>query len=237
MRFIICKQRDVAEDLRLGHAQHLTGLLLPDGHALDAAAVDLGEVAGVVDDEHHRRRGEAPLREGPGVVREDVAGYVEDDEQLQHQRRAADDPDHEAAEERDGPKAEQQPAPGLASPGPVPGHVGCQHGIVAALDGLPVLEGPGDGLALREVFPPQEAQRRPAAHGAEADYEPQRYGAYERHDKELERLHKALVERAYDGLEHLPGTTPIRAESRGPSSPLLLAYFMLVRYSGLTPGG
>ena len=45
----------MAEDLGLGHAQHLAGLLLALGHALDAAPVDLGEVAGVVDDEGHGR--------------------------------------------------------------------------------------------------------------------------------------------------------------------------------------
>ena len=39
----------------------------------------------------------------------------------------------------------------------------------------------------------ERAEGRPAAHGAEADYEAQGYGADKRHDKELQRLHKALV--------------------------------------------
>ena len=43
----------MAEDLELGHAQHLARLLLALGNALDTAPVDLGEVAGVVNDKGH----------------------------------------------------------------------------------------------------------------------------------------------------------------------------------------
>ena len=44
------EQGDLEEDLALGHSQHHAGLLLSLGHALDAAPVDLGEVACVVED-------------------------------------------------------------------------------------------------------------------------------------------------------------------------------------------
>ena len=47
------QQGDVAEDLGFGHAQDLACLLLALRHSLDAAPVDLGEVAGVIDDEGH----------------------------------------------------------------------------------------------------------------------------------------------------------------------------------------
>ena len=47
------QQGNVAEDLELGHAQHLARLLLALGNALDTAPVDLGEVAGVVNDKGH----------------------------------------------------------------------------------------------------------------------------------------------------------------------------------------
>ena len=50
------QQGDVEEDLGFGHAQHLACLLLALRHSLDAAPVDLGEVAGVIDDEGHDTR-------------------------------------------------------------------------------------------------------------------------------------------------------------------------------------
>ena len=52
------QQRHLEKDLALGHAQHLAGLILAFGDGLDAAAVDLGEIAGVVDDEGQQRRPE-----------------------------------------------------------------------------------------------------------------------------------------------------------------------------------
>ena len=44
------QQRYLEENLALGHAEHLTGLILTARDALNAAAEDLREVAGVVDD-------------------------------------------------------------------------------------------------------------------------------------------------------------------------------------------
>ena len=54
-----CSSVDLEENLALGHAEHLTGLILTARDALNAAAEDLREVAGVVDDERHQRSGEA----------------------------------------------------------------------------------------------------------------------------------------------------------------------------------
>ena len=53
------QQRYLEENLALGHAEHLTGLILAARDTLNAAAEDLREVAGVVDDERHQRSGEA----------------------------------------------------------------------------------------------------------------------------------------------------------------------------------
>ena len=90
------QQRHLEEDLALGHAQHLTGLLLPHGDALDAALVDDGEIAGVVDDKSHHAGCHTAIGEkGPDVIIEPLAGAIENDDQLQHQGRAANDPhDH-----------------------------------------------------------------------------------------------------------------------------------------------
>ena len=73
----------------LGHAEHLPGLLLPLGDALDAAAEDLGEIAGVVKDE----RNERCWKTGQRRDTKDDGQPVVDDEQLDHQGRASDDPD------------------------------------------------------------------------------------------------------------------------------------------------
>jgi len=209
----------VAEDLPLRHAQHLARLLLAEGHALYAAAVDLGEVAGVVHDEHDRRRSETTLGKIPRVAVEDVAGYVEDDKQLKHERRAADDPDYQAAYERDGLKAEQHLRPEAEAPALFPRAHGREH-APAVHDRLPVLlQLPVEGGLPRGEAPAGQAQGRPAAHGAEADYEPQGYGADKRHDKELKRLHKALVERGYYGLEHV--REPLLSEPKAEGSQVL----------------
>ena len=53
------QQRYLEEDLALGHAEHLTGLILAVRDGLNAAAEDLGEIAGVVDDEGQQSSAEA----------------------------------------------------------------------------------------------------------------------------------------------------------------------------------
>ena len=93
------------EDLPPGHAQHQTGLLLPLGHALDAAPVDFREVAGVVDDEGHAH-GQHPARLAAGPVEPLLyPGHIEQRDDLQHQRGAADDPHHRAGDPPQGSKA------------------------------------------------------------------------------------------------------------------------------------
>ena len=87
------QQRDPEEDLGAGHAQDLAGLGLAAGHALDAAAVDLGEIAGIVDDKGHHRGGQAAAAAGgPGVAPVHQARAQVDDNDLQHQGGAADHP-------------------------------------------------------------------------------------------------------------------------------------------------
>ena len=194
----------MAENLPLRHAQHLAGLLLAEGHALNAAAVYLGEIAGVVYDEHHRRRGEAALGKAPGVVVHNHAGHVEDYVQLQHERRAADNPDDEAAEKRERPEAREDLRPeAQALRQPAGLGLAERAGRVSLADGdaPSVLEQVQQGL-LPGVPPAAErAERRPAVHGAEADYEAQGNGADKRHHKELQRRDKALVQGEKYGLE------------------------------------
>ena len=80
-------------------AQDLRRLVLAARDGLDAGAVDLREVGGVVDDESHDRgvplavRGEADAKD---VVRHEVDG-----KHLQHERGAAHDGDVEAREKRE----------------------------------------------------------------------------------------------------------------------------------------
>ena len=62
----------------------------------DAAAVDLGEVAGVIDGKsHHRCHHASAGAGGPRVIHAQQAGAKVDHDDLQHQRRTADDP-HES---------------------------------------------------------------------------------------------------------------------------------------------
>ena len=64
------QERDLEKDLAPGHAQHLTGLGLAFRHILDAAAVDLREVAGVVDGERYAAATRRPLPpDGHGLVK------------------------------------------------------------------------------------------------------------------------------------------------------------------------
>ena len=95
----------MAEDLGFGHAQDLACLLLALRHSLDAAPVDLGEVAGVINDEGHTH-GHHPPRLTAGPVEPLLdAGHIEQCNDLQHQRRAPDDPDHQAGQPPQGRKA------------------------------------------------------------------------------------------------------------------------------------
>ena len=100
------QQGNMEEDLALGHAQHLTGLLLALGHTLDAAPEDFGEVERVVDDKGHGAGHKPPrLPAGPGTGVQDLAGNVEDNDELEHEGGAPDDPDHGAGEPAQGGKA------------------------------------------------------------------------------------------------------------------------------------
>ena len=88
------QQRDAEKDLGPGHAQHLPGFGLALGHSLDAAAVDLRKIAGVVDGKgHHGRHQTAAAARRPRAGKAHQAGAKIDDKDLQHQRRAANDPD------------------------------------------------------------------------------------------------------------------------------------------------
>lgn len=83
------QKRDLEEDLRFGHAEHLTGLVLAARDGLDAAAENLGKIAGIIDDEGHTGGGEA----GQKVPAPQQTRTVKNNDDLEHQRRAANDPD------------------------------------------------------------------------------------------------------------------------------------------------
>jgi hypothetical protein len=60
-----CSRTTLAEDLALLHAEHLAGFILADRDGLDAAAVNLREIAGVVDRERDQRRQEPSVASPP----------------------------------------------------------------------------------------------------------------------------------------------------------------------------
>ncbi len=86
------KQGHPVKYLSSGHAQHEARLLLAHGDALNAAPVDLGEIAGVIDDKGHRRRQEpSGLSAAPDGIVEDQPREKIYDQKLDHQGRS---PDH-----------------------------------------------------------------------------------------------------------------------------------------------
>ena len=91
------QQGDLEENLALGQAQHLAGLPLAHRDPLDAAPINHGKVAGVVQGEGHHRGHHPPrVAAGPDVVAHD-AGDVHKGDELEHQRRTPDNPDQEIA--------------------------------------------------------------------------------------------------------------------------------------------
>ena len=88
------RQDDAPEGLPARVAEHLGRLILADGDGLDAAAVDLGKIGRVVDDEADDERGERPARRE--LHAEDIIRCKAHHDQLQHERRAAQDGDEEA---------------------------------------------------------------------------------------------------------------------------------------------
>lgn len=97
-------------------------------------------------------------------------------QQLEHQRRAAHDPDDEADDDADGLEVH----------------------IAPDLEPLP----PRQLRVFRQIFKKraQKAKRRPVAHRAEGNDQAQRDRADKRHKKQLERLHKANIQRLkYNG--------------------------------------
>ena len=86
--------------LGLGITQHLCRFILSHRHRFDAAAIDLREIGGVVDgkgDDHGDQ-----LVAGHRQVTE-VVGAVGHGQQLQHQRRAAENGDEETGDAGDDP--------------------------------------------------------------------------------------------------------------------------------------
>ena len=143
----------------------MPGLLLALGNALDAAAEDLGEIARVIENERDGGREEAPgFAAAPDVFAQHKAGKIIEHQQLEHQRRAAHDPDDEADDDADGLEVH----------------------IAPDLEPLP----PRQLRVFRQIFKKraQKAKRRPVAHGAEGNDQAQRDRADERHEKQLERL-------------------------------------------------
>ena len=83
------RHHDIQKRLRARIAQHLGGLILTARNRLQARAIDLGKVAGVVDDERHNARrpfGIGRERDAEHVIRGKVDG-----KHLQHERRTAHD--------------------------------------------------------------------------------------------------------------------------------------------------
>ena len=93
------QQGDLKEDLPAGEAQYLSRLPLPGRHALNAAPVDDGEVAGIV---YHKRHGAGKQTLcAPYVLTEPEAGAVIDNDELKHERCATHDKYIEICQPRD----------------------------------------------------------------------------------------------------------------------------------------
>ena len=74
--------------------------------------LDLGKIAGVVDGKGHHRRHHAPAGAGgPRIIHAQQTGAQINDDDLQHQRRTADDPDKGLY------RTGQQPAPAHGAKG------------------------------------------------------------------------------------------------------------------------
>ena len=83
----------------------LTGFPLTCRDALNAAPVDHGEIAGVVDDKGDAAGSHASVPEGvPRICAEPGAGTVENDDKLEDQRRTPDNPDDDVGQGRQGPE-------------------------------------------------------------------------------------------------------------------------------------
>ena len=145
------EQNHPEEDLAAGHAQHLPRLPLAHGDALQAAPVDFRKIAGVVDDEGHRRGGKPPaLPLGPEGDMEHQAGEIVDNQQLNHQRGAPDDPDNQIGQHtqrlKPGHGAEHDDKP--QGDGPQQGHSKQPEGLQKAhIQGLK-----DNGKLLEECF-------------------------------------------------------------------------------------
>ncbi len=78
------RQHDAKEGLALREAENLRGLVLPAGNRLDAAAVNLCEIGGIIEDEGDDDRDEAVVGKAEKVIRREI-----DEDKLQDERRAA----------------------------------------------------------------------------------------------------------------------------------------------------
>ena len=94
------------KDLGFGETQHVACLMLTLGYAFDTATIDLGKIAGVIDDKgDHDRRNTTRVMDSvlncPAVDEAEDGGikqqsrYVENDKDLKHQGDSADDPDED----------------------------------------------------------------------------------------------------------------------------------------------
>ena len=90
-------QDDGEEGAGPGVAQHLGSLPLAPGNGLDAAPVDLGKVSRIVDGKRDHDRDQLVA---DNIGTEQIIGPVCDRQQLQHQRRAAQDGDTKPCDRR-----------------------------------------------------------------------------------------------------------------------------------------
>ena len=88
------QKRNLEENLTLCQSENEPGFALSDRDALNAAAINFREITGVVDDKRHGSGGKSTgisARPDAHAV-EKVSGNVKDDDDLEHERRAADNP-------------------------------------------------------------------------------------------------------------------------------------------------
>ena len=98
-------ENDFTEDLLLGQAQNIAGFVLPLWDAFNTAAVNLGKIAGVIQTEGDQHSNDAtgitdtvihkekPVHLAEDGLIEEQTRHIVNDEDLEHQRDTADDPD------------------------------------------------------------------------------------------------------------------------------------------------
>ena len=100
------QESNLKEDFPLCQSEHLTGLLLSFRNTLNAAAIDFGKIARIIQDKSNAaRNGAAALAGTPDVVAHNKTGEIINYHNLNHEGRASDYPHNRFNKTRQGLEA------------------------------------------------------------------------------------------------------------------------------------